>query len=157
MRFALNGKRRTRVIIFCDRSLKILAQIYTLWSSPPFFLPSFPSSFRSKVQRIVFICQPLTEHCSTLCSIHQRDESSMEWRSSLDHSLTFPHSCINLCRLLSSCLFYCIVSFPSSLVQAGCLYKSLSPLLKVMENTWIQLLQPDWRVLSPLLHLSDFI
>lgn len=53
-------------------------------------LSSFPSSFRLYVQRILFICQPFqrTKHCSALCNIYQRAESSMGLGFGLELGLT---------------------------------------------------------------------
>lgn len=101
-------------------------------------LSSFPSSFRLYVQRILFICQPFqrTKHCSALCNIYQRAESSMGLGFGLELGLTvfrsvrhiihyrelILSSCLVLC--LSSCLLLCIISILFFLGQEGCYFKS---------------------------------
>lgn len=119
--FALNdraaGGGEDSTIIFLGPSLKSLAQFCSLWRPSPVFLSSFPSSFRLYVQRILFICQIFqhTKHCTTLCTIYQRAESSMEPGFGLELGLVVSLSQIHLyithCRaiVLTCCLFL----FPS--------------------------------------------
>ncbi len=90
--FALNDRAggagqdaRRRAIICPGPSLKSLAWFCTLWRSPPFFL----SSFRSYVQRILFICQLFqhTKHCSTPSTIYQRANHQWNLRFYLELGL----------------------------------------------------------------------
>lgn len=62
-----------------------LGSVHPLWWSPPFFL----SFFRLYVQSSLFICQLFqrTKHCSALCNISQRSESSAEPRFGLELGL----------------------------------------------------------------------
>lgn len=93
--------------------LKSLAQFLHSLKISSLFL----SSFRLYVQRILLICQLFqrTKHCSSLCTIYQRVESSMEPRFGLEPGRAASPSQIHLymshCRgvFFPSCLFLCLV------------------------------------------------